>query len=69
MLFAYRGYTASGADARGTVDAPDAREAARLLEARGVFARSIAAPRPPRPLRAPARAALYRGLGALLAAG
>lgn len=69
MLFAYKGYTETGADARGTVEAPDAREAARLLQERGVFARSIAAPRPPRPLRAPARAALYRGLGALLAAG
>ena len=69
MLFAYRGYTAAGADARGTVEAPDEREALRLLQARGVFARSLAAPRPPRPLRAPARAALYHGLGALLGAG
>ncbi|MBQ3811211.1 MAG: hypothetical protein II839_10380 [Kiritimatiellae bacterium] len=52
MLFAYQGYTAAGADARGTVEAPDEREALRLLQARGVFARSLAAPRPPRPLRA-----------------
>ena len=69
MLFAYQGYTAAGANARGTVEAPDEREALRLLQARGVFARSLAAPRPPRPLRGSARAALYRGLGALLAAG
>lgn len=69
MLFAYRGYTAAGADARGTVDAADEREALRQLQARGVFVRSLAAPRPPRALRPAARAALYRGLGALLGAG
>ena len=70
MEFRYKGYTESGAAVSGRVEAPDAAAAARDLRARGVFVRSaVPVAASARPLGASARAALWRELGALLAAG
>ena len=69
MTFTYAGYDRAGARVRGSLEAPDEREAARLLLERGVFARSVRPARAPRRLSASDRAALYHELGALLGAG
>lgn len=70
MEFRYKGYTESGAAVSGRVEAADAAAAARKLREEGVFVRSATpVSAAARPLGASARAALWRELGALLAAG
>lgn len=70
-VFAYRGVTAGGSDARGVVDADSTRGAWQLLRTRGIYPTTIAAEVPAHG-RAPAGAdliALTRRLAHLLAAG
>ena len=70
MEFRYKGYTSDGASAAGRIESPDAAAAARELRGRGVFVRAVSpVSASARPLGASARAALWRELAALLAAG
>ena len=68
--FRYQGYTADGTARGGLIEADDAKRAVHALSQRGVFAESVERIAPSGVgLASSRRAAFYRGLSALLAAG
>ena len=70
MTFSYKAYDDQGTSVRGHLEAADAREASRLLLAKGLYVRTLSAETVRRGgLRAGARSALYQELSALLGAG